>query len=202
MALMLATLPWLLADTAVADISPTAESLALAIAFGLAACGLGDGLSGAVGLPSINLAVIAVMALLFATLPLLLADTAVADISPTAESLALAIAFGLAACGLGEGLSGAVGLPSINLAVMAVMASVFASAGSSFCTRMGSKVTTPFRGNERIWLSWLQLPITIPAKHYQSPASLCCLTTVAFCTSQVCLVSSAARRAGTDLHDI
>lgn len=69
------------------------------------------------------------------------------DTNPTAESLALAIAFGLTACGLGEGLSGGLGVPSINLAVMAVVASLFASAGSSFCARLGGKVTTPFRGS-------------------------------------------------------
>lgn len=78
------------------------------------------------------------------------ADPKPKDVSPTAESLALAIAFGLAACGLGEGLSSAVGLPSINLAVMAIMASLFASAGSSFCTRMGSTVTNPFRGKGNV----------------------------------------------------
>ncbi len=66
--------------------------------------------------------------------------------SPTVESIALALAFGVAACAFGEGLAGAVGLSSINLAAMAVVASLFASVGTSINARAGASSASPFTG--------------------------------------------------------
>ncbi len=66
--------------------------------------------------------------------------------SPTVESIALALAFGVAACALGEGLAGAVGMSSINLAAMAVVASLFASVGTSISARAGAASASPFTG--------------------------------------------------------
>ena len=66
--------------------------------------------------------------------------------SPTVESIALALAFGVAACTFGEGLASAVGLSSINLAAMAVVASLFASVGTSINARAGASSASPFTG--------------------------------------------------------
>ena len=68
--------------------------------------------------------------------------------APTVESIALSLAFGVAACALGEGLATAVGLPSINLAAMAVVASVFASVGSAVSAKAGQNASSPFRGRQ------------------------------------------------------
>ena len=66
--------------------------------------------------------------------------------SPTVESIALALAFGVAACAFGEGLASAVGLSSINLAAMAVVTSLFASVGTSINARAGASSASPFTG--------------------------------------------------------
>ena len=65
---------------------------------------------------------------------------------PTVESVALALAFGVAACAFGEGLASSVGLSSINLAAMAVVASLFASVGTSINARAGASSASPFTG--------------------------------------------------------
>ncbi|KAA6425464.1 MAG: hypothetical protein FRX49_04362 [Trebouxia sp. A1-2] len=70
--------------------------------------------------------------------------------SPTVESIALALAFGVAACAFGEGLAGFVGLSSINLAAMAVVASLFASVGTSINARAGASSSSPFTGSEAL----------------------------------------------------
>lgn len=70
--------------------------------------------------------------------------------SPTVESIALALAFGVAACAFGEGLAGAVGLSSINLAAMAVVASLFASVGTSINARARNSSASPFTGSEAL----------------------------------------------------
>ncbi|KAL3135658.1 hypothetical protein ABBQ38_006137 [Trebouxia sp. C0009 RCD-2024] len=70
--------------------------------------------------------------------------------APSVESISLALAFGIAACGLGQFLAGAVGLPSINLAAMAVVASLFASVGSSVTARTDATAATPFKGAETL----------------------------------------------------
>ncbi|DBB01832.1 TPA: hypothetical protein ACH3X1_000442 [Trebouxia sp. C0004] len=70
--------------------------------------------------------------------------------SPTVESIALALAFGVAACAFGEGLAGAVGLSSINLAAMAVVASLLASMGTSINARAGAPSASPFTGSEAL----------------------------------------------------
>ena len=80
--------------------------------------------------------------------------------TPTVESLALALAFGVAACAFGEGLAGTVGLSSISLAAMAVVASLFASVGTSINAKAGASSASPFTG-----VSWL-------------PSELACLPTV------------------------
>lgn len=67
--------------------------------------------------------------------------------APTVESIALALAFGIAACALGQFLAGAVGLPSINLAAMAVVASLFASVASSVTASTDATAATPFKGD-------------------------------------------------------
>lgn len=79
------------------------------------------------------------------------AKAAVVAAAPTVESISLALAFGIAACGLGEILAGALGLPSVNLAAMAVVASLFASVGSSIIANKDpSGAATPFKGAIRI----------------------------------------------------
>lgn len=75
------------------------------------------------------------------------ATSAAAAAAPTVESISLALAFGTAACGLGQSLAGALGLPSINLAAMAVVASLFASVGSSLTAKTGTTAATPFKGD-------------------------------------------------------
>ncbi len=76
--------------------------------------------------------------------------------SHTVESIALALAFGVAACALGEGLASAVGLTSINLAAMAVVASLFASVGTSINARAGASSASPFTGVSCLSKSSLQ----------------------------------------------
>lgn len=76
------------------------------------------------------------------------ATSAAVAAAPTVESISLALAFGIAACGLGQFLAGAVGLPSINLAAMAVIASLFASVGTSAATTKGAPAATPFKGDQ------------------------------------------------------
>lgn len=79
------------------------------------------------------------------------AKAAVVAAAPTVESISLALAFGIAACGLGEILAGALGLPSVNLAAMAVVASLFASVGSSIIANKDpSGAATPFKGAEAL----------------------------------------------------
>lgn len=75
------------------------------------------------------------------------ATSAAVAAAPTVESVSLALAFGIAACGLGQFLAGALGLPSINLAAMAVVASLFASVGTSVATTKGTTAATPFKGD-------------------------------------------------------
>lgn len=90
------------------------------------------------------------------------ATNAAVAAAPTVESISLALAFGIAACGLGQFLAGALGVPSINLAAMAVVASLFASVGSSLTATSGAAAATPFKGdnpcsNMCLWLSSLRL---------------------------------------------
>ncbi len=105
--------------------------------------------------------------------------------TPTVESIALALAFGVAACGLGEGLAGALGLPSINLATMAVMASLFASVGSSINARSGGGAATPFKGKT---LHWHEL--------YSGPAAFHRLRTDAADVQHTYLAASKLRQVG------
>ena len=98
------------------------------------------------------------------------ATSAAAAAAPTVESISLAMAFGIAACGLGQFLAGALGLPSINLAAMAVLASLFASVGSSLTASSATNAATPFKGDSfmqqhvRMGLLLLLLLLLLTAK--------------------------------------
>lgn len=78
------------------------------------------------------------------------ASTTAIAATPTVESVALALAFGVAACAFGEGLAGTVGLSSISLAAMAVVASLFASVGTSINSKAGASSASPFTGSEAL----------------------------------------------------
>jgi hypothetical protein len=77
----------------------------------------------------------------------------------TAESVALTLAAAALACWLGSSLAAAVGAPSCGLAMMALLASAFATLGSKLLARRsahasgsasGSTPAAPFAGAEAV----------------------------------------------------